>query len=442
MFDIKLIREKPELVKEDLKKRQDTEKLKWVDQLIKKDKDWRHLQFKVQELKKQKNDLSMEVSKLKKAKKNVKEGNAKDTSDVSALLKKIPAIDTDILSIEQEQAKLKEDIDYYLMRLPNLLHESVPQGKDDSENQIVEMHGKQPTFNFKPQSHVDILEKLDIGDTERAAKIAGSRFYFLKGDLALLDLALQRYGADFMVKKGYTLTLPPLMMNRRAYEGVTDLNDFENVMYKIDNDDLYLIATSEHPLTSQFMDEIIDEKQLPFKLTGLSACFRKEAGSHGKDTKGIFRVHQFYKVEQIIICKPEQSWKFHEELLNNAKEFFSSLGLHFRVMNICTGDIGTVAAKKYDIEVWMPAQETYREVVSCSNCTDYQARRLRMRYKTQQGNQQINVIPHTLNSTLVATTRALVAIMENFQDKEGNIHIPKALQPYMNGIKVITKQIK
>ena len=365
MFDIKLIREKPELVKEDLKKRQDTEKLKWVDQLIKKDKDWRHLQFKVQELKKQKNDLSMEVSKLKKAKKNVKEGNAKDTSDVSALLKKIPAIDTDILSIEQEQAKLKEDIDYYLMRLPNLLHESVPQGKDDSENQIVEMHGKKPTFNFKPQSHVDILEKLDIGDTERAAKIAGSRFYFLKGDLALLDLALQRYGADFMVKKGYTLTLPPLMMNRRAYEGVTDLNDFENVMYKIDNDDLYLIATSEHPLTSQFMDEIIDEKQLPFKLTGLSACFRKEAGSHGKDTKGIFRVHQFYKVEQIIICKPEQSWKFHEELLNNAKEFFSSLGLHFRVMNICTGDIGTVAAKKYDIEVWMPAQETYREVVSC-----------------------------------------------------------------------------
>lgn len=434
MFDIKLIREKPEVVKEDLKKRQDPEKLKWIDQLIKKDKDWRHLQFKVQELKKQKNDLSMEVSKLKKAKK-----------DAAALLKKIPAVDTEIQSIEQEQAKLKEDIDYYLMRLPNLLHESVPKGKDDTENQIIEMHGKKPTFNFKPISHVDLLEKLDIGDTERAAKIAGSRFYFLKGDLALLDLALQRYGVDFMVKKGYTITLPPLMMNRAAYEGVTDLNDFENVMYKIDNDDLYLIATSEHPLTSQFMDEIIDEKNFPFKLAGLSACFRKEAGSHGKDTKGIFRVHQFHKVEQIIICRPEQSWKFHEELLSNAKEFFSSLGLHFRVMNICTGDIGTVAAKKYDIEVWMPAQETYREVVSCSNCTDYQARRLRMRYKTQKGNQQnqqVNVIPHTLNSTLVATTRALVAIMENFQDKEGNIHIPKVLQPYMNGNKVITKQMR
>ncbi|MFH1439880.1 MAG: serine--tRNA ligase [Candidatus Woesearchaeota archaeon] len=440
MLNIKLIRDTPEIVKEDLRKRNDNEKLKWVDQLIKKDKEWRQLQYNVQDLKKEKNNLSMEVSKAKKAKK-----------DPAELLKKIPAIDKKIENIEQNQLKLKQEIDDYLMRLPNILHASVPQGKDDEENQDVEFHGKKPTFNFKPKSHVDIIEKLGIADTENAAKIAGSRFYFLRGDLALLDMALQRYGVDFILRKGYVLTYPPFMMNRKAYEGVTDLGDFESVMYKIEGEDLYLIATSEHPLTAQFMDQIIEDKNYPcfpakpIKLAGISACFRKEAGSHGKDTKGIFRVHQFTKVEQIIICKPEDSWKLHEEILNNAKEFFETLGLHFRVMNICTGDIGTVAAKKYDIEVWMPAQEKYREVVSCSNCTDYQARRLNIKYRSTEKDEktgktkEIKVIPHTLNSTLVATGRAMVAILENFQDKDGNVHIPKILQPYMNGKKMIKK---
>lgn len=422
MIDIKLIRENPDIIKDDLRKRDDNEKLTWVDQLIKKDKDWRQLQYDVQKFKKDKNDLSMHISKAKKEKK-----------DVSSLLKKIPELEKKIQEMEQTQAQLRQGIDYFLMRLPNILHGSVPQGKDDTENQVVELVGKKPSFDFKPKSHVDILESSKMGDTERAAKISGSRFYFLNGDLALLEIALQRYGVDFMIKKGFTLVTPPFMMNRKAYEGVTDLGDFESVMYKIDGEDLYLIATSEHPLTSQFMDEVLDEKVLPIKMAGLSTCFRKEAGAHGKDTKGIFRVHQFNKVEQIVICKPEESWKLHEELIANAKDFFTSLGLHFRVVNICTGDIGTVAAKKYDLEVWMPAQEAYREVVSCSNCTDYQARRLRIKYAAKDA----RMIPHTLNSTLVATSRALVAIIENFQDKNGNIHIPKVLHKYMSNKKII-----
>ncbi|MBT5272852.1 serine--tRNA ligase [Candidatus Woesearchaeota archaeon] len=432
MIDIKLIRENPEIVKNDLRKRKDSDKLKWVDQLVKKDKDWRSLQFKVQDLKKEKNQQSIEVGKAKKAK------NEKKAAEH---LKKIPTIDKKIEKIEFEQQKLRDDINHYLMRLPNILHESVPQGDSDEENQTAEHHGSKPNFNFKPKSHVDLLEELGIADLERAAKIAGSRFYFLKGDLALLELALQKYGVDFMIKKSYTLISPPFMMNRKAYEGVTDLGDFEDVMYKVEGEDLYLIATSEHPLTAQFMNEILEEKDMPIKLAGNSTCFRKEAGSHGKDTKGIFRVHQFNKIEQVIVCSPEQSWKLHEELLKNAKEFFESLGLHFRIMNICTGDIGTVAAKKYDIEAWMPAQETYREVVSCSNCTDYQARRLKIRYRGKdKAGKETKIIPHTLNSTLVATGRALVAILENYQDKEGNIKIPKVLQPYMNNQKVIKKQ--
>ncbi|MBT4541057.1 serine--tRNA ligase [Candidatus Woesearchaeota archaeon] len=432
MLDVKLIRENPEIVKGDLRKRKDTEKLKWIDQLIKQDKEWRALQYKVQELKKEKNKLTIEVCKSKKAK------NEKQAIE---LLKKIPVIDKKIQKIENEQEKLKDEINFYLMRLPNILHESVPQGEGEDGNQVVEHHGKKPTFNFKPKSHVDILENLDIADTEKAAKIAGSRFYFLKGDLALLEMALQRYGVDFMLKKEYQLLATPLMMNKKAYEGVTDLSDFEDVMYKIEDEDLYLIATSEHPLTAQFMNEIIESKQLPIKLAGISTCFRKEAGSHGKDTKGIFRVHQFNKIEQVIVCSPEKSWETHEELINNAKEFFINLGIHFRMMNICTGDIGTVAAKKYDLEAWMPAQETYREIVSCSNCTDYQARRLKIRYRGKdKDGKEIKIIPHTLNSTLVATGRALVAIIENYQDKDGNVHIPKVLLPYMNGIKVIKKQ--
>lgn len=424
MLNINLIRNNHEIVQKDLEKRNLKDKIKSITEIRQLDSEWKNLKKQVDELKHLRNKLSVEVAKIKK-----------EGGDASETLKKASEIPNLIEEKESKQTKIKQEIDSMLMNLPNILHESVPIGTDETSNIEIKLFGKKPVFDFTPKSHVDLLEELDIGDTERAAKIAGARFWFLKGDLARLEFALQKYAVDFMTKRNYTLVQPPFMMNRKSYEGVTDLNDFQDVMYKIEDEDLYLIATSEHPLTAQFMDEILDEKSLPLKFVGISSNFRKEAGAHGKDQKGIFRGHQFNKIEQVIICKPEESWNLHEELIKNASDFFESLGLHFRQINLCTGDIGTVAAKKYDLEVWMPVQNAYREVVSCSNCTDYQARRLRIRFKSKDG----NMLVHTLNSTCVATSRALVAIMENFQNPDGSIQIPAVLQPYMGGQQVIMK---
>jgi len=267
----------------------------------------------------------------------------------------------------------------------------------------------------------------------RAAKITGSRFYFLKGDLARLDLALQQYAIEFLRVRGYTFVQPPMMMNRTAYEGVTDLADFETVMYGIEPDGFYAIATSEHPLTAMFMDEVIEPSQLPLKMAGISPCFRREVGAHGLSDKGIWRVHQFTKVEQIIIAKPEDSWQLHEELLTNCIDLWNSLKIHYRVVNICSGDMGTVAARKYDLEAWLPGVGEYKEIVSCSNCTDYQANRLRMRYRTSDGNEAV----HTLNSTAAATSRALVVILEQYQNEDHSVNIPEVLQPLMGGQTVL-----
>jgi seryl-tRNA synthetase len=244
-----------------------------------------------------------------------------------------------------------------------------------------------------------------------------------------------QFAVDNLVKKGFKLFIPPLMLGRKAYEGVTDLADFENVMYKVEGEDLYLIATSEHPIAAYFMNEVIPEEELPIKIVGMSPCFRKEIGSHGVDTRGLFRVHQFWKVEQFILCKPEDSWKYHEELQKNSEELYTELGVPFRVVNICTGDLGVIAAKKYDTEAWFPRQKAYQEVGSNSNCTDYQARRLNIKFgKRGAGNLQL---VHTLNNTAIATSRAMVAILENFQNKDGSVDIPKALWPYMNKVKKI-----
>ena len=248
-----------------------------------------------------------------------------------------------------------------------------------------------------------------------------------------MEMALQQYTANFLIARDYTLVQPPLMMNRKAYEGVTDLADFETVMYGVEPDKFYLVATSEHPLTAMRMDEIIEPAELPIKQVGISPCFRREVGAHGLSDRGIWRVHQFTKIEQIIICKPEESWKHHEELFQNSVDLWDSLGLHYRVVNICTGDMGSVAAKKYDLEAWLPGVGEYKEVVSCSNCTDYQANRLRMRYRTADGNEAV----HTLNSTAVATSRALVAIIEQNQLEDGRVKIPDILQPYMGGQEIL-----
>jgi len=424
MLDIKLIRKNPDIVRKDLEKRKDTERMAYLDKIIQLDAQYLELLQQVEKLRSKRNELSRQVGQIKKA--------GGDATTVLAEVAKIPRL---IENIEVEQNHFKDEVDYYLKRLPNILHESVPVGADDTGNVTIGEFGKKPSFSFPLKSHVDIMQEFDFADLERGAKIAGARHYFLKNDLVLLEMALQRYAVDFMMEKGFTVLQTPLFMHRDVYEGVTDLHDFEDVMYKIQGEDLYLIATSEHPMMGMFQNEIIEPAQLPLKLCGISPCFRKEAGAHGKDQKGIFRVHNFNKIEQAIVCEPSQSWQLHEELLKNSKDFFQSLGFHFRIVAICTGDIGTVAAKKYDIEVWYPVQDAYREVVSCSNCTDYQARRLGIRVRGKEENYP----PHTLNSTCVATSRALVAILENYQQKDGSIKIPDVLVAYMHGKKFLKR---
>jgi len=419
MLDIRLIRERPEVVESNIMRRNDPAKLMLLKEAMQKDRAWRQALQRVEALKREKNVVSAEIAKARDPKKIAR---MRETG------KEIERLDMEVSLLEEETKNL-------LMRLPNLLHESVPQGADESGNQEIRSHGKKPDFKFKPKDHIDLAVPKGWIDIDHAAKISGARFFFLKGQVALLDMALMHYAWDFMAKQGFMPVWPPFMMRRKPYEGVVDLGDFGDVLYKIDGEDLYMIATSEHPLTAQHMDEILDASKLPLLYSGFSTNFRKEAGTHGKDTKGIFRVHQFNKVEQIVLCRPEDSWKWHEKLIENAEKFFQSLGLHYRVVNICTGDIGTVAAKKYDLDVWLPGQGKFREAVSCSNCTDYQARRLGIRYREKEGVAPAGFV-HTLNSTLV-TDRGVVAILENFQKEDGSVEIPKILQPYMGGLKVI-----
>ena len=420
MLPIKLFRESPDVIREDLKKRGSLEELNHVDDVITLDTKNRTIQFELDKLRHEKNELSLEFNKLKKA--------GEDTDDV---LKKVKELPERVKKLEEEKTVIEGKIRTLLMKLPNILHSSVPVGKDGTENVTVKTWGVPRKTDFDIKLHSKIAEDIGGADFERAVKIAGSGQYFLTGTLAELDLALQRFALDQLLKKGYQLVIPPHMMNRQAYEGVTALGEFETVMYKIQDHDEYLIATSEHPLTARFMNEVIPAKSLPMKFIGISPCYRREVGSHGLDTRGLFRVHQFTKIEQIIICKPEDSWKFHEELQQNAEEIFQALKLPFRVVNICTGDIGIVAAKKYDIEAWMPRENDWKEVTSCSNCTAYQSVRLNIRY--EQDNKREHV--HTLNATAIATARALRAILENYQEKDGSVTIPAVLQPYMGGRK-------
>ena len=426
MLDVKLLRESPEVIRDDLRKRAMLDRLSSVDEAIRCDQEWRKLKTQVEELRHKQNQLTAEVASLKRSGKPTGE----KLEEVSGIPGRIKQLDAES---EGRLARLNE----ILMSLPNILHESVPMGKDDSENVTVRAWGAPPRFDFKPKDHIDVLADLGLVDMERAGKISGSRFFLLKGDAVKLEQSIMRYAMDVLSRKGYTPVEPPFMMRREAYSGVTDLADFGPVIYKVEGEDLYMIATSEHPLVAMHMDEILDGRSLPLKYCGFSPCFRVEAGAHGKDTKGIFRTHQFYKVEQIAFSRPEQSWQLHEELIANAEEIFKSLGLHYRIVNVCTGDMGSIAAKKYDLEAWLPTQQKFREMVSCSNCTDYQARRLKIRWRDRTSDP--TTLVHTLNSTAVAT-RALVAIVENFQQKDGSVAIPKPLVSYMNGLEQLTHQ--
>ena len=424
MLDIKLLRERPDIVINDLKRRGDREKEKWIPEWQKLDKQVREFQYKIEQDRKARNAVSLEISKMTRAGKSIT-FNKKRMADISKR----------IAENEAKLEKIREKANFYLMRFPNILHESVPQGADEIQNQEIRVWGKIPKFAFKPKSHIDLMESLDLADMERAGKITGARFYFLKNELVLLEQALIRFALEQLQKKGFLLLETPFMIRRKPYEGVVDMADFENVMYKIEGEDLYMIATSEHPMVSMYMGEVLPEGNLPIRHGGISPCFRKEAGTHGKDTKGIFRVHQSNKVEQIAICRPEDSWEEFERLMRNTEEIFQALELPYRVVNVCTGDIGSIAAKKYDLEAWMPAQGKYREVGSCSNCTDYQARRLGIRFG-KEGEKPKGLV-HTLNNTALATPRTIVAILENFQQKDGSILIPHRLRQHMGGMKQI-----
>ncbi|MDV3277692.1 MAG: serine--tRNA ligase [Nitrososphaerales archaeon] len=426
MLDVKLLRETPDTIRKDLRRRGLLDRLPSVDEAIQCDVEWRKLKTQVEELRHKQNELTVEVATLKRSGKSA-DAKLREAKEIPVRTKQLDA------EAETRLARLNE----ILMSLPNILHESVPTGKDDSENVTVRTWGVPVKFDFKPKDHIDILTDLGFVDVERASKISGARFFFLKGDAVKLEHSIMRYALDFLSKKGYVPLEPPFMMRREPYSGVTDLGDFGPVIYKVEGEDLYMIATSEHPLVAMHMDEILDASSLPIKYCGFSPCFRVEAGAHGRDTKGIFRTHQFYKVEQIAFSEPDRSWGLHEELIRNSEEIFQSLGLHYRIVNVCTGDMGSVAAKKYDLEAWMPVQQKFREMVSCSNCTDYQARRLKIRCRAKTSEQTRLV--HTLNSTAV-TTRALVAIVENFQRKDGSVSIPRPLVAYMNGIERLGHQ--
>jgi len=426
MLDIKLIREKPEFVRENLKRRGNPEILKMLDELIECDKKWRKLLTELNDLRHERKKITLEIAALKRKGEEVK--------DKIEQAKKIDGLTKEL---ENKVEEFEEKKHYLLMRIPNLLHESVPFGVDEHDNVPIRSWGEPRKFTFPVKDHIELGLSLDIMDVERAGKIAGSRFFYLKNEGVLLDMALMKFALEEMVKKGFTPIEPPFLMRRKPYEGVVALSDFEESLYKIEGEDLYLIATSEHPMAAMFMDEVLKTEDLPIKLVGVSANFRREAGAHGKDTRGIFRTHQFNKIEQFVFCKPEDSWKIHEELIRNAEELVQKLGLPYRVVNVCTGDLGTVAAKKYDIEAWMPAQNSYREIISCSNCTDYQARRLNIKYREKEGEPPKGFV-HTLNSTALATGRTMVAILENYQEEDGSVVIPKVLRKYMNGIERIT----
>lgn len=418
MLDMSMFREHADVLRADHDKREMPHDN--IDEVIRLDEEWRQARYDVDLLRKKRNEAARGIAEAKKS---------GDSAAADAILAEVASLGQEIDALSEKVDSCLSERDTIRMRVPNILHESVPVGEDDQKNTLHSLHGDKIELGFEARNHNDLIEMNNWVDLARGAKVTGSRFYFLQGDLARLEMALQSYSANFLMERGYTLVQPPLMMNREAYEGVTDLGDFETVMYGIEPDKYYLIATSEHPLTAMRMDEIIEPSELPIKLVGVSSCFRREVGAHGLSDRGIWRVHQFTKIEQIVICKPDDSWEHHEELLTNAVELWDSLGLHYRVVNICTGDMGTVASKKYDLEAWLPGANAYKEVVSCSNCTDYQANRLRMRYRTSEGNSAV----HTLNSTAVATSRALVAIMEQYQNEDGTVRVPDVLVPHMGG---------
>jgi len=430
MLDIHFVREHPEIVKASEKKR--NRDLQLVDDVLMADERWRKMLQDVEKLKHQRNVVSEEINQAKKQ---------KNEPLAQKKIQQMRQVVEDIKQGEYQAQEFLQQRDLLLKKVGNVLDKSVPVGKDEMENKELKRWGKIPRFTFPHKDHIELGLALDLIDLDTAASTSGARFYYLKNEAVLLHLALQRFAIDMLVKKGFTMVFPPFMLNKAALEGGVNLAEFQDTIYKIEGEDLYLIGTSEHPLVALKKDQLLQEQELPLKIGGISTCFRKEAGAHGRDTKGVFRVHQFDKVEQVVYCLPEDSPKYFKEIQALTESIFQKLGIPYRVVAICSGDIGNKQSLQYDIEAWLPGQNdkkgAYREVTSCSNCLDYQAVTLNTKVLRKDGRKEY---VHLLNNTALATPRALVAILETFQTKRGTVKIPKVLWPYMSGMKEIGKK--
>lgn len=428
MIDINLIREKPELVKENIKRKFQSEKLKLVDEVRKLDEQWRKLKYNEDKLRSDRNKISRKINELKKA------GKKADKEMKTA--KEIPE---KIAKSEEKRNELEDKINVIMMKIPNMIHKSVPSGKDDSENVEIRKWGKIPKFSFPVKNHVKLIEGLDVGDFDASARVSGKGFYYLKNELAILNQALIRFGIEFMKKKGYEYIETPLMLNEKSVFASMDRQAIEESVYSIEGEDLNLIGTAEQSLLAMHSGDAIPESELPKKYFSYSMCFRKEIGAHGINEKGLWRTHQFNKVEQFIFCRPEDSEKLYDELLKNSEEILKELELPYRVLQLCTGDLADWKYQSADLEVWRPTTNAYGEVVSLSNCTDYQARKLNIKCIDKKGNRRVL---HTLNDTAIATSRILVAILENNQQKDGSVKVPKALWKYAGFREIKPKTIK
>ncbi len=422
MIDIKLIRENPSLVKENMKKKFQNDKIKLVDEVISLDDKWRKLKYEEDSLRSERNKVSEEINKLKKEKKNADKE-----------LKRAKQIPEKIAEIEEKRKELEEQIKQIMYKIPNIIHESVPMGKDSSENVEIKKIGKPEVPNYEILNHAELAEKLNGVDFDSARETSGNGFYFLTGDIAVLHSALLAYARDYMIKQGFTYVVPPFMIRRKVVEGVMSFAEMENMMYKIEGEDLYMIGTSEHSMIGRFIGKTLTGKEIPVILTSYSPCFRKEIGAHGIEEKGFYRLHQFEKQEMIVICEPEDSYKWYDKILQYTVDVFKNLDVPVRTLECCSGDLADLKAKSADVEAWSPRQKKYYEVGSCSNLTEAQARRLDIKIE----NKGKRYFAHTLNNTVLASPRALIAVMENNQQKDGSIKIPKVLQPYMGGKKVI-----
>lgn len=425
MIDIKLLRENPELIKKNIKKKFQEEKLHLVDKARKKDIDWRNQKQRIDKLRSERNTISKDISKAKKEGKNPEN-----------LMKTAKLIPTKIEEIEKKVDKLKEQLDSYLTQIPNTISDKTPLGKSEENNVEVKTWGNKPKFDFQIKNHVDLIESLNIGDLDTSSKVSGNGFYYLKGDLALLNQALIRFAIDFMHSKNYTYIETPLMLREKQIFASMDKQAIEESVYSVKDEDLHLIGTAEQSLLAMHSDQTIPFKDLPKKYFSYSMCFRKEIGSHGINEKGLWRTHQFNKVEQFVFCLPEESEEIYQELLKNSEEIMERLKLPYRTIELCSGDLADWKHRSHDIEVWRPTLQAYGEVVSLSNCTDYQARKLNIKYINKNNERKVL---HTLNNTALATSRIMVAILENNQQKDGSVKIPEVLRKYMGNKKLIRK---